>query len=265
MALEKITIKTEQNVEVDFDLAPISQRFLAAFIDMVILLIYFSLSTALIAYIFVDEFISGGDKINFWYIFFLVIVYIPFFIYTPMMEFLTKGQTIGKILLKTRVMKVNGENGDASTYFTRWLFRPLEIYILFFGPVGFVLILASGFLDFLIASISSRNQRIGDFFAGGVVVKTQPQRDYTLQDLLAIQSNDNYKPVYKNVVQFSEEDMIFLKKVITKIERHKNDSSKKVAVDLVNKLTELLDLDQVPKKKMTFLKTVLKDYIVLTR
>jgi type III secretory pathway lipoprotein EscJ len=35
--------------------------------------------------------------------------------------------------------------------------------------------------------------------------------------------------------------------------------------DLAAKAAELLNLEEVPKKKLTFLKTLLQDYIVLTR
>lgn len=181
------------------------------------------------------------------------------------MEFLTKGKTVGKMVLGIRVMKSNGDNGSGATYFTRWLFRPFEAYIYLLGPYAVLVIFVSGFLDLILASTSTKNQRLGDFLAGSVVVKNKADDRFSLNDILSIKSNENYSVSYPNVIQFSEEDMLLVKKIIGRVETFKNKSSKELGLALADEIADQLGLDQTPQKKLTFLKTVLRDYIVLTR
>jgi uncharacterized RDD family membrane protein YckC len=263
--LDKISINTDQNVAVEFELASVFQRFTAAIIDFVILMIYFSLMTFFLIQIIIYDWFNGIDDMSFWGFFFIFVIYLPFFLYTPLMEFLTKGRTVGKMVLGIRVMKTNGDNGSGSTYFTRWLFRPFEAYIYLLGPYAVLVIFVSGFLDLILASTSTKNQRLGDFLASSVVVKNKADDRFSLNDILAIKSNENYTVSYPNVIQFSEEDMLLVKQIIGRVETFKNKSSKELGLALADEIAEQLGLDKTPQKKLTFLKTILRDYIVLTR
>lgn len=263
--MDSISINTDQNVAIEFELASVFQRLTAAIIDAVILGVYFVLMTSFLIRVIVSDWFDGKENLSFWGFFFIFIIYLPFFLYTPIMEFLTKGRTIGKMILGIRVMKTNGDNGSGGTYFTRWLFRPFEAYIYLLGPYALLVIFISGFFDLIIASTSNKNQRLGDFLAGSVVVKNKADDRFTLKDILAIKSNENYSVTYPNVTQFSEEDMLLVKKIIGRVETFKNKSSKELGLALAEKLSEELGLEETPKKKLTFLKTVLRDYIVLTR
>ena len=263
--MDTLSINTDQNVAIDFELASVFQRFTAAIIDFALLMTYFTLMTTFLIQVIIADWFRGADSMSFWGFFFLFIVYFPFFLYTPLMEFLTKGRTLGKMALGIRVMKVNGDNGSGGTYFTRWLFRPFEAFIYLLGPYAVFVIIVFGFFDLILASTSSKNQRLGDFLAGSVVVKNKANERFSLKDILSIKSNENYTVTYPNVTQFSDEDMLLVKKIIGRVETYKNKASKDLGLALADQLSEQLGLEEPPKKKMTFLKTVLRDYIVLTR
>ncbi len=205
------------------------------------------------------------EEMEVWKIFFMIIVYLPFVLYTPLLEYLTKGQTVGKMAMGIRVTKLNGENAKFKEYFTRWLFRPIEFYIILFASGGILLLLASAFFDILIASVSGSNQRIGDFMANTVVVRKNPNRAFSIQDVLAIKSNKNYDPTYRNVTMYTDEDMMLVKNTITRVEKYRNENTKKLAISLAEKIANDLQLPEVPEKRLKFLKTVLNDYVVLTR
>jgi hypothetical protein len=59
--------------------------------------------------------------------------------------------------------------------------------------------------------------------------------------------------------------MILIKNAITRVKKYPNEPHKQLIRDLASKAAEELKLEEVPQKKLTFLKTLLQDYIVLTR
>lgn len=266
--MKTITVKTDQNIEIELELASLAQRFAAVVLDVVILVVYFAIMSFIIAMIFINsyDFYNQDDSSeDFWMAVFYVIVYLPFLLYTPLMEYLTKGQTIGKLALGIRVVKATGDNATFKDYFTRWLFRPVEFYILNFFGIGFFLALINGFFDALFALVSGRSQRIGGFMSNTIVVRKNPLRDYSIKDVLSIKTNENHVATYPGVTKFTDDDMMLIKRTIGRVETFQNAETKLFAVELANKTAEELGLQETPKKKLTFLKTVLDDYVVLTR
>jgi len=264
--MQKIKLTTDQNVPIEVELATVGQRLVAVLLDMVILIAYFLIMlfvlsmTIMSSYSFFDE--SAYDA---WTILFMLLIYLPFALYTPLLEYFFKGQTIGKMALGIRVTKVNGENAAFKNYFTRWLFRPLEMYILLVAVGGVLGFVASLFFDILMASISSRNQRIGDFMAGTIVVRKKPNRVYTINDVLSIRTHKDYQPTYTEITMYTDEDMMLVKNTIARIEKYRNKKTKEFAITLADRIATDLNLEKTPEKRLPFLKTVLNDYIVLTR
>lgn len=264
--MQKLKLTTDQNVPIEVELAGIGQRLLAVLLDIIILVTYFLIMMLLLSIIFETSFYSFTEQsLSLWIILFTLVVYLPFSLYTPLMEYFTKGQTIGKVALGIRVTKVNGENAKFKDYFTRWLFRPYEVYILMFAIGGVMAFVASLFFDILISSISNKNQRIGDFMANTVVVRKKPKKVYSINDILAIRTNQNYTPTYTAVSMYTDEDMMLVKNIISRVESYKNKATKSLAIELADQIAEDLKLEEKPEKKLIFLKTVLNDYIVLTR
>lgn len=259
--MRTVEIKTDHNVSIDWELSKVSNRVLAALIDVVILVAY----NLIMALLLSTAFDSGVDSRGFWYTFYIIIVYLPFFLYTPLMEYFNKGQTLGKMALNIRVVRSNGENADFKSIFTRWLFRPLEFYILIFSGFGVFFILGTAILDIMFASISKQSQRLGDLMADTIVVAVKPSKSYALVDVLAIKNDEGHQATYPNVIQFTDEEMLLLRKTINRVYEFKNAETKAFAIEFASHIADRLELQAVPKKRMQFLKTVLDDYIVLTR
>jgi hypothetical protein len=59
--------------------------------------------------------------------------------------------------------------------------------------------------------------------------------------------------------------MMLVKNTITRVEKYRNENTKKLAISLAEKIAADLQLSEAPKKRLKFLKTVLNDYVVLTR
>lgn len=246
--MKTISIKTAQNVQITFELAALGQRISAYVIDLVIILTYFTLIRFLVNSVFEQNY-SYNYEIG-WNDISLFFLSLPCVFYSPLTEFITKGQTLGKKALGIRVIKVNGDNANLNEYLIRWLFKGLAFFLL---PLEAVVVL-----------VSKRSQRLADIMANTVVVKLQPTYDYTLQQVLKLNEDKN-EIEYPEVEQFTDEDMMFIKKVIQRVEEYNNPATRQIAIDLVHDLTEKLHLPEVPKKKMSFLKKVLKDYVSLTR
>src|SRR5690554_8184926 len=85
----------------------------------------------------------------------------------------------------------------------------MYIFMIAFG--GIMALIASFFFDTLISSISSKNQRIGDFMANTVVVRKRPKKVYSIRDILAIVSNKNYILNYLVFSMYTNEDIMLLK------------------------------------------------------
>lgn len=246
--MKTISFSTAQFVTIDYELAPTIYRVLASVIDYAALLIYTLIMGMLISMNAFDLQLKGIT------IFGILLIYLPYMFYSPIIEYLTNGRSLGKLALGIRVVKADGEPAGLREYFIRWIFRVIDIWI---GGLGFLAILLS--------STSERRQRLGDVMADTVLIKIRDNQRYSLQDILNIKSSDNHTVNYPAVTRFSDEDMLFLKNVILRVTKYPNEDNKKLAIDLANETSRLIGLPEVPQKKMEFLRTVLQDYVVLTR
>jgi uncharacterized RDD family membrane protein YckC len=246
--MKTISFSTAQFVTIDYELAPTIYRVLASIIDYSALLIYTLIMGMLISMNAFELELKGIT------IFGILLIYLPYMFYSPIIEYLTNGRSLGKLALGIRVVKADGEPAGLREYFIRWIFRVIDIWI---GGLGFLAILLS--------STSERRQRLGDVMADTVLIKIRDNQRYSLQDILNIKSSDNHTVNYPAVTRFSDEDMLFLKNVILRVTKYPNEDNKKLAIDLANETSRLIGLQEVPQKKMEFLRTVLQDYVVLTR
>ena len=72
-------------------------------------------------------------------------------------------------------------------------------------------------------------------------------------------------PTYPSIVQMSDDDMLLIKNSMDRLRKNPNDSHKQLVRELADLTAEKLGMSSTPEKKITFLKTTLQDYIVLTR
>jgi hypothetical protein len=198
-----------------------------------------------------------------WLFFMLLLAKLPWVLYQPVLEYLTGGQTIGKMALGIRVVRINGERVGWREVMLRWLFRGDFLWI---SASYFVLLIPFwNVFDTFIVALSSRQQRIGDFLAGTIVIKNKSTQYFKLKDVLKIKSQENYAPIYQSVVNFTDEDMIYIKNCIQHHKRHKGKEIDSLLVKLSDETARLLALNETPNDRIKFLETVLNDYVVLTR
>ena len=97
--MDEFQIETAQNVGINQNVASIGDRMLGYLIDSAIILLYTICVILLLTTLNLDM----GDS---WAIYLLVSL--PAFLYYVLLETFTNGKTVGKMLMKTRVVKLDG-------------------------------------------------------------------------------------------------------------------------------------------------------------
>lgn len=169
---ETLIIETPERVPLAFALASIGNRFLAAVIDHLIQFV----SIALV--IFVVAFIAGagglstaegsdagflGEMPNWMVALMIIVLFLLFSGYFIFFEWLWNGQTPGKRLLKLRVIRDDGRP------VTLWESVARNLLRIFDTVPGFVIPIYS--IGLITIFLNNRDQRVGDIFAGTVVIR----------------------------------------------------------------------------------------------
>lgn len=168
---ETLIIETPERVPLAFSLASIGNRFLAAAID------HFLQYLSIIAIIWAALSAAGASLFNSgepgqdlfadapkWVIAVLIIfVFFIFSSYFIFFEWLWNGQTPGKRLLKLRVIREDGRP------ITLWESVARNLLRVFDAVPGFILPIYS--VGLITVFLSTRDQRVGDIFAGTVVIR----------------------------------------------------------------------------------------------
>ncbi len=86
-----------------------------------------------------------------------------------------------------------------------------------------------------------------------------------LSDLLRIQSADDYNAVYPQIASFSEEEMLLLKEVMERQIKYNNPSQTEATEIALALIRERLGINEIPTDKINFIRTLIKDYVALSR
>ncbi|MEN0049633.1 MAG: RDD family protein [Bacteroidota bacterium] len=247
--MKTIDIKTSQNVVIEYELAALRDRLLGAMLD--ILIVFGGYFTVLLLLLSATdgEFLTGFV----WRALFILLPLAIFVLYHFIFELKGNGQSLGKRVMRIRVVKTDGSELEMSDFLVRAVFYLIDGF-LSGGVVGSLAILSS-----------SKHQRFGDYAANTTVVKLQSSIAFELNDILNIDSIDAYEPSYPQVRELSEEDMLVIKTAITRYQSHRNEAHQKAILQLTKRLEKVLDIPNSPNPKLDFLKTLIRDYIVLTR
>ena len=161
---ETLIIETPERVQLAFALASIGNRFLAAIIDHFIqFMVLISLSVIgriiLSGYGINADGIFDSELAKWAYAVLIIASFIVFTTYFVLIEWFWNGQTPGKRWLKLRVIR---EDGRPITFWEALARNLLRLFDMFPGlySIGLITIF-----------MSNRDQRIGDFFAGTVVIR----------------------------------------------------------------------------------------------
>ncbi|WP_190808308.1 RDD family protein [Flagellimonas sp. S3867] len=236
-----LQINTTQNVNLDYKIVGIGERIVAFMIDGFILWIYAFLVNIIgdaLGYIYEDSWTQRG---------LVALIFLPAMFYSLLMHSIFNGRTVGKMLLKMRVVRLDGTPVHWSNYLVRWMLRLVDIWI-FLGSIGILSIL-----------FTERRQRVGDAAAGTVVISTKNKTKVSHTILEEI--NEEYTPQFTNVTLLTDKDVRLIKDTFL-IARRSNDfktlTALRVKVEsILNTKSNLYDVQ--------FLDTVLKDYNYYTQ
>ncbi len=249
--MRSIDITTTQNVTIEYELAPLRERILAFFLDLMIVGIGYILLIQLLLMIFANLLSSGDFG---WLILLLILPYGVLFAYNLLFEILNIGQTPGKMAMSIKTVRLDGKDPEWSDVLLRALLHLVDS------------IFSAGVIGSLLIKISAKSQRFGDMAAGTTVIKLPgAMSGFRLDSILNISSLETYQPFYPQVRELHESDMIFIKNTLARSQRYPNQAHHEAIEDLVSHLMPLLKIEQRPYDRVEFLKTLLRDYIVLTR
>jgi len=236
--MRKVGIHTAQNVAIEFPIASVGQRILGLFIDVLIM--------AVLMFVLLLLLVSINEQ-------FIYFVFGVFLFYTPLSEILMQGQTLGKKLAGTRVVTIYGKAPGILDLLIRWVFRMVEIWFSI-GSIGVIFI-----------STTARGQRLGGILSNTMVVSLKGEMELSLNDILRIADRSKYEPVYQEVYRFNERDMLVVKNLLDRYERFHNEAHRTLITEAAQRCAQVLGLETHPKDEPEFLKTIIKDYIVVTR
>ncbi|MCP4136790.1 MAG: RDD family protein [bacterium] len=232
-----VKIKTTQNVDIEYEIAGIGDRILAGLIDYGVLGILFLVCGSIAALLKLE-----------WEVFKTVLLLYLLFcsLYDLLCEVLLGGQSIGKKILRIKVVKLDGSRTGIGSYLLRSSLRFIDI-TLFSSAVAIITILKNG-----------KGQRLGDIAAGTTVVKIKPR--VSLDDTILVQLAEDYEPRFPEAKELNDEVSNLIKEALLFADRNKDTAQ---AENMLLKAKQRLEQRMEINTQMDpgpFLETVLNDY-----
>jgi uncharacterized RDD family membrane protein YckC len=266
--LNRFTVNTPFNIELEFSLATFVRRMLASLIDLLLMLSY-SYVVLFLVLPGIGELRAAGLAVigQEVYILELFAVLVPLTMYHFLFEWLMNGQSPGKWLTGIRVVSRDGSTASISQLLLRWiLFLPNYFILsitnagspLFFLVVVFILSIVA-VPDMIAIAVSDRSQRLGDIAAGTVVVNSRYNaniNDTIYKDLVDV----DYKPMFPQVLRLSDRDINGIRNLLAgKMNREREIYLSRVAYRVENLLE--VKMNMLPQR---FLEQLLMDYNFFT-
>lgn len=245
--MSELSIQTTQNVVINFKAASVGERMLASLLDLLIKVAYI----IVVAYVFFKLLGISNilNRVDVWsQVAIIILFFFPVIIYSVTLESIFEGQTIGKKLIKIKVVKIDGYQAGFGDYLIRWLFRIVENNMLG-GLIGLVAML-----------VSTKTQRMGDMAAGTAIItlKNNISIDHTILEEIG----EAYVPIYPLVIKLSDNDMRIIKDTFV-IAEAKGDAE--TIGKLSRKIESVTGIKNQSGNEIDFIKIVLKDYNFYTR
>lgn len=239
--MANLAINTTQNVNLDYKIASIGDRMLAFLIDLFIFFVYLyaiELITSIIGEAFSDRWTVFGIQ---------QLLFLPVMFYSLAMHILFNGRTVGKMIMKTRVVKLDGSPVHWSNYLTLWMLRLIDIWMF---------VCAVGILSLI---FSEKRQRVGDMAAGTVVISTK--NSVRISHTILEEVENTYQPTFLNVTKLTDKDARLIKETFLIAIRSNDYKTLKVLRDKVESILETNS--QLYDRQ--YVNTVLKDYNYYTQ
>ncbi|MEO7524041.1 MAG: RDD family protein, partial [Ferruginibacter sp.] len=251
-----ITITTAFNIDLEFEIAPFHKRLFAYIIDFFILIVYLASMKSLLynAFAINLEENVGLDILS---------ISFPMLLYSLVAELWMNGQTIGKKLMRIRVISLDGGEPTLGQYILRWITKFFEWpflfgYVMYSEKALLIYIFMTGFFGVavvILITATKKNQRLGDLAAGTVIVDTKTSlsvADTVFMDV----KNQNYRVQFPEVMRLSDSDINTIKTVITQSKKRNNDE---MSYRVEAKVKQVLNI-QSQLSPNDFLEKLLEDY-----
>jgi uncharacterized RDD family membrane protein YckC len=175
--MQTIRITTSQNIDIDYEVAGLGERIVAYLIDMAMFVVIFI--AAMIVMSMLNVMNSGGALIGVMFIIYASVLYV---FYDLACEIAMNGQSVGKRIMKIKVISLDGARPRFSQYLMRWLFRIVDFT------------LSSNLCGLICIAVSDKSQRLGDMVAGTTLIRTEARTK--INSIAFAPSADDYQPVF---------------------------------------------------------------------
>lgn len=244
-----IEVHTTQNVIIDYEPASIGNRMLAAIIDYGVFVIWV-LGWIGILFAIADNIRSLIDSLGVNTLIVLGVLFLgPLFFYHLLFEFFNNGQSIGKKVVKIRVIKLDGTPPSFGSCLLRWLFRAIDI--------DFSSFIAPGIIGIVSIISTKKSQRIGDIVAGTTVIDLKVYSKNKELIPLQLDFNDDYQVAYSNILSLlSDKDIQTITAIINDHEMKNSD----YVIDQLTQRTKQITGYTYDGHNLPFLKKIVNDY-----
>lgn len=241
--MKYIPIQTAQNVQIQVGLASVGERILAFLIDLFVKISYIFAINLLGFSSYLDNLYDdpwSATSIQ-------ILVLLPVIFYTLGSEALTNGFTIGKKILKIKVISLDSYKTKFDQYFIRWIFNLLDFFTF------------SGIIGLISALVTKNTQRLGDLSAGTAVVKVN--KKVSINDSIFMEVKEGYKAMFPTVTLLTDRDVQIIK--TTYFRAKKNNDYKTIKL-IRKKIDQILNVPS-SLNDYQFIERVLEDYNYITK
>ncbi len=240
---DSLRINTTQNVLIDYEIAGIGERMVAALLDIIFVSVAYLIVSMIVNFAMASSSIMDGGEDAFSSMqAIMTLTFLPFMFYDLICETVMNGQSVGKKIMKIKVVRLDGRQATFGTLLVRWTFRIID---------GVGSAFAIGTYSILLSKYS---QRLGDIASGTTVVKINKQ--VFLHDTILYRINPNYQLVYSEIDQLSDSDIGTIKEVYEQCVRTRNYGAlSKLAKTVKQKMGITSNMPDAQ-----FIKAVLLDY-----